>query len=73
MHLDILYKTVPFLEKEKILNGLPEYIEQKKLTIEEQDSNLQTPKKPETIEPGRRGPKPKISHFEGDQKEIPSD
>ena len=30
MHLDILYKTVPFLEKVKIIEGLPGYLENKK-------------------------------------------
>lgn len=30
MHLDILYKTVLFLDKKKILEGLPAYREMKK-------------------------------------------
>ena len=30
MHLDILYKTVLFLDKKKILDGLPAYKEMKK-------------------------------------------
>lgn len=31
MHLDILYKTVPFIDKNKILENLPKYIEQKRI------------------------------------------
>ena len=31
MHLDILYKTVPFLDKNKINDNLTQYIENKKI------------------------------------------
>lgn len=31
MHLDILYKTVSFLDKDKINEGLPQYLESKKV------------------------------------------
>ena len=31
MHLDILYKTVNFLDRAKIMQGLPEYKESKRL------------------------------------------
>ena len=30
MHLDILYKTVSFLDKNKIMETLPQYLENKK-------------------------------------------
>lgn len=39
MHLDILYKTVSFLDKNKINEGLPQYLENKKVRLQEQEKN----------------------------------
>ena len=53
MHLDILYKTVSFLDKNKINEGLPQYLENKKARLQEQEKNNLENKVPKQ----KRGPK----------------
>jgi hypothetical protein len=53
MHLDILYKTVPFLDKNKINDNLTQYIENKKLRQQEQEKSNNDSKRDKQ----KRGPK----------------
>ena len=45
MHLDILYKTVNFIDKQKIIENLPKYLENKKNLKVEEKSPENSPEK----------------------------
>ena len=52
MHLDILYKTVDFLDQEQIIKNLPDYIEGKRLKIEQENKRIIDTNKKAILKPG---------------------
>jgi hypothetical protein len=52
MHLDILYKTVDFLDQEQIIKNLPDYIEGKRIKIEQENKRIIDTNKKAILKPG---------------------
>jgi len=52
MHLDILYKTVDFLDQDQIVKNLPDYIEGKRIKIEQENKRIIDTNKKAILKPG---------------------